>query len=219
MILNDTLPQTSSSGRLFVVSAPSGAGKTSLLKALVEKVPNVEVSISHTTRPPRPNETEGTNYFFKTKAEFEALIKEEAFLEYANVFGYYYGTSRAWVEKNLRAGIDTLLEIDWQGAAQIAKLFPDAISIFILPPSTDILYERLIRRKQDAPPVIEKRLAEAGLEIAHCHTFDYLLVNTVFEDTLADLCAILRADRLKQDRQSLKYQALLGNLLKNEYTI
>jgi len=215
---DEAIATDKSTGQLFVVSAPSGAGKTSLINALIKQMPTIQVSISHTTRPPRPNEVDGNNYFFTTTTNFEALIEANAFLEYAKVFDYYYGTSRAWVENTLQNGIDTLLEIDWQGAEQITALFPNAVSIFILPPSVDILYERLIKRQQDTPPVIDKRLAEAGLEIAHCHTFDYLLVNNVFEDTLADLASIVRSSRLKQARQAQKHKKLLGNLLKNKYT-
>lgn len=202
------------SGILYVVSAPSGAGKTSLVKALSESIPNLCVSISHTTRPKRPDETEGINYYFVSKQNFEALIKANAFLEYAQVFQQdYYGTSAAFVQEKLSKGIDVVLEIDWQGAAQIRNRFQQAVTIFILPPSCEALKERLKHRASDNETVIVQRMAQAKNEMSHYHEFDYLIVNDQFDTALADLKTIVQCHRLRQTYQQKKYAVLIKNLL------
>ncbi len=200
-------------GILFIVSAPSGAGKTSLVKALVAADLSVVVSVSHTTRPPRPGEVDGLNYHFVDAATFHAMVAEGTFLEHAQVFGNYYGTSRHAVEAELAAGHDVVLEIDWQGAAQIRRQLPESISIFILPPSRAVLRERLTGRGQDDPAVIERRLAEAAGEMSHYPEADYLVINDQFATALEDLKAIVRANRLTQLRQQQAQAGLLGKLL------
>src|SRR5579884_3074698 len=164
-------------GTLYIISAPSGGGKTSLVKALTASMPNIIVSVSHTTRPKRPGEEDGVNYHFVDQAQFKKLLAEDLFLEHATVFGNYYGTSRRWVEEKLQAGIDVVLEIDWQGAQQVRKLMPKTVSIFILPPSREVLLERLQARDQDNKAVIAKRMAAASNEISHYHEYDYLVIN------------------------------------------
>lgn len=201
------------SGNLFVVAAPSGAGKTSLVKALVDSMPNLTVSISHTTRSKRPGETEGINYYFVDQAEFQRMIEHKDFLEYATIFENHYGTSKSWVEQTLARGIDVILEIDWQGHQQIKRIFPHAISIFIIPPSLQDLQNRLINRKQDQPEIIKKRLADAHATVSHLHEFDYMVVNDDFDKALHDLQIIVEAGRLLQTRQSAKNVQLIANLL------
>ena len=200
-------------GLLIVVSAPSGAGKTSLVNALVERDPNIVVSISHTTRARRGTERDGVNYHFVDAAVFGAMRDAGAFLEHATVFGNSYGTSREQVERELAAGRDVLLEIDWQGAQQIRRSFPSAVSLFILPPSHAALDERLRRRGQDDAAAIAKRTAEAELEMSHYAEYDYLIVNDRFDDAIADLLAIVRAERLRTGRQTQRRRALLADLL------
>ena len=180
-----------SSGRLLILSAPSGAGKTSLANALVESDPNIEFSISHTTRAPRPGERDGVHYHFVGMAEFERLIADGVFLEHAQVFGNRYGTSRRAIETMLKAGQSVLLDIDWQGARAVKAQMPEAISIFILPPSREALRERLIRRGQDNAEVIERRMREATAEMSHFHEFDHIIINDVFDAALADLRALV----------------------------
>lgn len=201
-------------GNLFVVAAPSGAGKTSLVTALVRsELGHVKVSISHTTRPARPEEQDGIHYHFVTQAEFKQLIAEEAFLEYAVVFGNYYGTTWKAVEQQLQQGYDVILEIDWQGAQQVRAKLPESTSIFIFPPSLAILRERLIKRAQDERSTIERRLAEAQAEIRHYQEFDYLIVNEHFNTALEDLKSIVRAQRLVKARQQVRYSHVLQGLL------
>lgn len=200
-------------GNLFVFAAPSGAGKTSLVTALTDTIANIRPSVSHTTRPKRPGEQEGENYFFVDEERFAHLVKQGAFLEHAQVFDYRYGTSKAWVEDALTAGTDVILEIDWQGAQQIRTVFSDCTTIFILPPSIQALRERLQKRKQDAPAVIEKRIAAAQSEMSHYDEFDYLVINDEFEDGLADLEMIIRTMRLRCTRQARKHAALVADLL------
>lgn len=202
-------------GTLYVIAAPSGAGKTSLVNALVKSIDNIKVSISHTTRSIRPGEQNGVDYYFISKAEFESKVEKGSFLEHAKVYDNYYGTSREWVEQQLRQDIDVILEIDWQGARQVRTLYPASQSIFILPPSLEVLEARLRDRKQDSQQVIERRLALAHHEIVHYQEFDYLVVNQVFEKALADLKAIVCANRLRQARQAQKCAALLSELVKN----
>lgn len=199
-------------GRLYVVAAPSGAGKTSLVNALAKAVPNVQISISHTTRNMRPGEENGVHYFFTSKPEFEALIAEGAFLEYATVFTNYYGTSRTFVEQTLAAGRDVILEIDWQGHAQIKRLFPASIGIFILPPSMEALHERLTSRKQDSAEVIAARLADAREAVSHIGAFEYVVMNDHFNTALAELSAILSAERLRTPEQAVRYAELIKGI-------
>lgn len=201
------------SGILFVISAPSGAGKTSLANALIERMPNVERSISHTTRPKRPGEEEGEHYHFVEKSEFQDMLTRGEFLEHAEIFGNLYGTAHMQISQRLAEGIDLLLTIDWQGARQVCALFPDAVHIFLLPPSVAALQQRLDQRKQDQANVIERRLRGMSEEVSHYDEFQYLVVNDVFEEALGDLQAIVRATRLKQASQSVKYAGLLAELM------
>jgi guanylate kinase len=201
------------SGSLFVVAAASGTGKTSLVKALVESMPGLGVSISHTTRPMRPGELEGVNYHFTAREEFVRMIGEGDFLEHAEVFSNLYGTSKQWVLDQLQQDRDVILEIDWQGAAQIRRLLPESVGIFILPPSLETLQSRLTGRGQDSAEVIAHRLREAQGDIAHYAEFDYLVVNDDFDAALADLQAIVRASRLSYRSQSVRQEALLLRLL------
>ncbi|MBM7038286.1 guanylate kinase [Vibrio ulleungensis] len=204
-----------SKGTLYIVSAPSGAGKSSLISALLETNPtyDMKVSVSHTTRAARPGEVDGQHYHFIEKDNFKALIKENSFLEYAEVFGNFYGTSRIWIEENLERGIDVFLDIDWQGARQIREQMPAAKSIFILPPSNGELERRLNVRGQDSDDVIAKRMSEAKSEMSHYHEYDYVIVNDDFDSALVDLKAVIRAERLKQDKQAAKYSGMLTALL------
>lgn len=207
-----------SQGILFLISAPSGAGKTSLVNALLKVPPapgssKLCVSVSHTTRSKRPGEENGKNYHFISKKMFQVLRAENAFLESAEVFGNLYGTSRAWVEERLEAGWDVILEIDWQGATQVQALLPDAISIFILPPSLQALRERLTGRAQDKPEVIEKRMAEAVNEISHFRQANYIIINEEFEAALADLKAVIRSARLTRKHQIKANSKLLDSLI------
>jgi guanylate kinase len=199
-------------GTLYVVAAPSGTGKTSLTSALVRTLPEIKISISHTTREQRPGEQHGVHYWFVSATEFKEMLAVDAFLENAEVFGNYYGTSRLWVLQQLQSGMDVILEIDWQGAQQVRKLFPHSVSIFILPPSADLLRKRLQTRQQDHADVIEKRLAAAASEVTHYQEFDYLVVNDSFDDALLDMQAIVRANRLKLPKQLLRWQKLLAEL-------
>jgi len=201
-------------GNLFIISAPSGAGKTSLVKALVEADPSIVVSVSHTTRTPRPGEVDGVNYHFVDETAFQQMATEGAFLEHARVFGNHYGTSEASVREQLAAGHDVILEIDWQGAEQTRKQLPDSIGIFILPPSREVLHQRLTGRGQDDEAVIAKRMAEAVSEMSHYPAADYLVINDDFATALADLAAIVRAARLSQAQQSQAQAALLSQLLR-----
>lgn len=198
-----------------VVAAPSGAGKTSLVRALAEIDPLVRLSVSYTTREPRPGESDGEHYHFTNSADFEKLIAADALVEHALVHGNYYGTGRDKVEESLNAGFDVILEIDWQGARQVRKLWPDALTIFVLPPSKEALLQRLTHRGQDSDAVIARRLANAKAEIEHYAEFDYLLVNDDFAHSLADLSAVLRAHRQLCSRQSRAHAGLIQALLKN----
>lgn len=200
-------------GTLYTVSAPSGAGKTSLVNALLEASANIKVSVSHTTRPKRPGEEDGVNYHFVAEAEFVAMIEHGDFLEHARVFKNYYGTSKSWVERTLAQGIDVILEIDWQGAAQVRRLVPHAVSVFILPPSREALFERLQVRGQDDLAVINGRMDEAKSEISHYVESDYLIVNDDFAKALAEFQAIVAAERARLLRQAQKYSTLIASLL------
>ena len=202
-------------GTLYIVSAPSGAGKSSLINALLETNPtyDMKVSVSHTTRGMRPGEENGVHYNFVNVEEFTDLVKQGAFLEHAEVFSNYYGTSRPWIEQQLDKGIDVFLDIDWQGAHQIRKLMPAAKSLFILPPSKEELERRLNTRGQDSEAVIARRMEEARSEISHYNEYNYVIVNDDFDVALIDFKAIIRAERLKQDKQTAKYRNILTALL------
>jgi guanylate kinase len=200
-------------GRLFVIAAPSGAGKTSLVKALLSSDPSLRLSISHTTRKRRPTEAEGREYHFVSVPEFEQLVARGEFLEHARVFDNYYGTSRGFVEEQLRQGNDVLLEIDWQGAQQVRRAMPQCVTIFILPPSRAALAERLARRATDSPDIIARRLADAAADMSHYREFDYVIVNDNFERALEDLKRIVagKGDDLRGSRPKLA--ALVKGLL------
>ncbi|MCR9185473.1 MAG: guanylate kinase [Halieaceae bacterium] len=200
-------------GTLYTVSAPSGAGKTSLVNALLARSPALQVSVSHTTRAQRPGEQDGVNYHFVDEATFLGMLEEAEFLEHARVFGNLYGTSQGWVETQLAAGTDVILEIDWQGAAQVKRLLPNTCGIFILPPSREALEQRLTGRGQDDPAVIASRLAEAVEEMSHYVQSDYLVVNNDFETALAELEAIVLSHRLQTPRQQQALSELLQGLL------
>lgn len=202
-------------GTLYIVSAPSGAGKSSLIQALLKTQPlyDTQVSISHTTRAKRPSENHAEHYYFVSHDEFRQMIEEDAFLEYAEVFGNYYGTSRKAIEQILSTGVDVFLDIDWQGAQQIRKKMPQSRSIFILPPSKDELDRRLRGRGQDSDEVIAKRMAQAVAEMTHYAEYDYLIVNDDFDLALSDLKTIIRAERLRLGRQKMRHDALITKLL------
>ncbi len=200
-------------GTLYTISAPSGAGKTSLVAALLEKRANLQVSISHTTRPMRPGETDSVNYHFVSKEQFQAMLAQQAFLEHAEVFDNNYGTSAQWVDDTLASGCDVILEIDWQGAAQIHRQLPDTVSIFVLPPSKGTLLERLTQRGQDGPEVIAQRIAEAQAEMSHFAAADYLIINDVFATALEELALIISSGKLLLKKQQCQHQALIKELL------
>ena len=200
-------------GNLYIVSAPSGAGKTSLVKALLEAEPRVRVSVSHTTRAMRPGEVDGVNYHFVTREQFTAMLEQDAFLEHAQVFDNFYGTSQHWVEQTLAEGYDLILEIDWQGAQQVRRLLPQAKSIFILPPTQEALRHRLTNRGQDSGEIIERRMRDAVSEMSHYVEFDYLVINDDFGHALEDLKAIFRANQLLQTPQQMRHGGLLSELL------
>ena len=201
-------------GQLYVISAPSGAGKTSLVKALLESTPNLEVSVSHTTRDIRPGETDGINYHFVDQSEFESIRDANGFFEWAQVFGNFYGTSSQAVQERLADGIDVILEIDWQGARQVKALVNTAISIFVLPPSTAALRRRLTDRGQDDDKIIEGRMQAARDEIAHYSETDFIVLNDDFETALHDLQSIVRAHRLSQEIQSRELTGVIADLLR-----
>ncbi|WP_428243951.1 guanylate kinase [Gynuella sp.] len=213
--MTDTIPETLTPGTLYIVAAPSGAGKSSLVNALIKRLPFVYLSISHTTRNMRPGEEEGEHYHFVDKNTFLDMVTQGDFLEHAEVFGNYYGTSQAYVEKQMAQGHDVILEIDWQGGQQIRKKIPGCRSIYILPPSKEALLERLEKRSQDSDEVISRRMQEAVSEMSHYGEFDYLVINDDFYKALDDMCAIFVAERMKVDQQSIRNQELLTNLLGN----
>lgn len=202
-----------SSGTVFIVAAPSGGGKTSLVKDLTSSLADIEVSISHTTRACRPGEKDGEAYYFVTEQQFIDMVNEGAFVEHARVFNHFYGTSFAQINARLHAGIDVVLDIDWQGAAQIRRLYPNAVSIFIVPPSLDVLRQRLQDRRQDNDDVISRRMQQAQDEMGHFSEFDYLIVNDSFTQASRELQAIVTTNRLSVARQSTKVGKLLSLLL------
>lgn len=201
------------SGMLYIVSAPSGAGKTSLVKALIEQLDGIEVSVSHTTRAMRPGEVDGTHYHFVTEQKFLEKVGQGEFLEHAQVFDNFYGTSRLTVEERLAQGFDVILEIDWQGAAQVRKQMPESLSIFILPPSREELDRRLRGRGQDSEEIIARRMQDAVNEMSHYPEFDYLVINDDFEQALAELKAIVIGNRMRLDRQEKRHEQLLSDLV------
>ena len=200
-------------GTLYTVSAPSGAGKTSLVNALLARSRDLQVSISHTTRPVRSGEQDGVNYHFVSEETFLAMLERGEFLEHARVFGNLYGTSQIWVEQQLAAGIDVILEIDWQGAHQVRRLLPDTRSIFILPPSRHALEQRLNSRGQDDAAIIAARMAKAVEEMSHYVEGDFLVINNEFDEALHELEAIITCHRLRTCRQRAAQSALLQDLL------
>ena len=201
-------------GNLFILSAPSGAGKSSLIGALLNKHSDMKVSVSHTTRSPRPGEENGVHYHFVSVDEFKALIEKNDFFEWAQVFDNFYGTSKQAIESQLAAGIDVFLDIDWQGAQQIRKLVDDVETIFILPPSKEELESRLNNRGQDSAEVIAGRMAKAQSETSHYNEYDYVVVNDDFDTALTEIETIVMAKRLSLKSQTVRHQALLENLLK-----
>ena len=202
------------SGCLFVLAAPSGGGKTSLVKALLEREHGMRLSVSYTTRPPRPGEKDGVDYHFVDEATFTALKDKGEFLEHAYVHGNWYATSATWLAHEVQAGHDVLLEIDWQGARQVRELIPGSVLIFILPPSLQSLEDRLNKRGQDAPEVIARRMEAAREEMRHCGEFDYVIMNQDFARAVDDLSVIVRAARLAASRQRVRHAALIADLLK-----
>lgn len=207
--------ELSRKGLLFCIVAPSGAGKTTLVRALINQLPGLQVSVSTTTRPMRPDDIEGVDYHFVTKEAFNALIKKGEFLEFAEVFGHYYGTSEQSVSEALSEGVDVILEIDWQGARNIKQHFPDAVSIFILPPSLSVLKERLIGRAQDEPEVIERRFQQARSDLSHHEEQDFLVINEDIEDALCELRYIICASRLRTSIVRANSKDLLVELDQN----
>jgi guanylate kinase len=200
-------------GTLYIVSAPSGAGKTSLVKALMDNMAQVRVSVSHTTRSMRPGEVDGVNYHFTSREAFVEMLSQGDFLEHAEVFGNLYGTSHSWVKQTLAKGYDLILEIDWQGAQQVRKLVPEAQSIFILPPSHTDLRQRLHNRGQDTDDVIETRMQQAITEMSHYVEYDYIVINDNFTTALWDLVSIFRSNQLRLSTQQKRHTQLLCDLL------
>lgn len=200
-------------GVLFVVSAPSGAGKTSLLRTLIPTDPRLRLSVSHTTRPPRPGERDGEHYHFVDRARFEAMVAAGQFLEHARVFDNLYGTAEQSVRDVLGADFDVVLEIDWQGARQVRARFPEAVSVFIVPPSVEALRQRLGGRGQDSDEIIERRMRDARSELSHLGEYDYLVVNDAFDQALEDLRAIVAAERLSRPRQERRLASALEAML------
>ena len=203
-------------GTLFIVSAPSGAGKTSLVKALLERVPDVVVSVSHTTREPRPGEQDGVDYHFVSKPDFETMVTAGEFLEHARVFDNFYGTSRLAVAEQLEAGRDVILEIDWQGARQVRQAAPRALGVFVLPPTRETLRERLLGRGQDSEKVIERRMGDALSEMSHYGEYDFLVFNDDFEQAVVELQALFIAQRLRREAQEQRHAAALRALLEQK---
>lgn len=203
---------TKTAGCLFVICAPSGTGKTSLVRALLQSNLNLSLSISHTTRPPRSEEMNCRDYHFVSRDIFQQMLVNGEFLESAEVYGNLYGTSKRWINEAIASGQDILLEIDCQGARQIQRIFPQSVRIFILPPSADTLAIRLKTRAQDDPEIIQKRLAAAREEIRHIAEFDYIVINNQLDEALNDLICIIKAEHLKKEHQVIKHHALIAQL-------
>ena len=214
LFIVDFKEESLSKGTLFIISAPSGAGKTSLVKRLVSESDDIMVSVSHTTRKMREGEQNGVDYHFVDREQFVSMIEHSAFLEHAKVFDNYYGTSQQHVERELLNGKDVILEIDWQGARQVRRLIEDSLSIFILPPSSDALRERLEARGQDNDEVIDRRMQDAVNEMSHYAEFDFLVVNDDFERALQELKCVVNSNRLRQLRQERSLEKLLIDLMK-----
>ena len=204
------------SGTLFIIAAPSGAGKTSLVKAISEQIDNANVSISHTTRKPRHDEKDGQAYHFIDETEFKALVSQNKFLEYAKVFDNYYGTSRDWVEQQLAENKNIILEIDWQGAKQVKSQLRNSVGIFILPPDYPTLRERLVGRQNDAQDIIDRRMSAAREEMSHYNEFDYIVINDDFERAVAELKAIITATNLGSCRQSKFYDGFVSEIINQD---
>jgi guanylate kinase len=200
------------SGNVFIVAAPSGAGKTSLVKELIARDPDVSESISYTTRAPRPGEQDNRDYHFVDRETFEKMSSNGEFLESAEVHGNLYGTGKEWTRSQNATGRDIVLEIDWQGAQQVRKLLPDAVGIFVVPPSVDVLRARLTERAQDSTTVIDRRVAAARSELSHVHEFDYVIINDDFDDAVQDLISIVRSTRLRVAAQSSRNESLINSL-------
>ena len=200
------------SGNLFIISAPSGAGKTSLVQALLGTNPHIDLSVSYTTRDPRPGEQDGKDYHFVSRETFLAMAKRGEFMESAEVYGNLYGTSQTWISREIAKGRDILLEIDWQGAAQVRRLFPDCISIFILPPSRKTLEQRLKGRGKDNAEVIARRMAAVREDVAHVAEFDYVIINNNLNEALRELDAVVLAAKLTYTKQSTRHQDLINQL-------
>ena len=202
-------------GTLYIISAASGAGKTTLVNAVLQQVDDLEVSVSHTTRAPREGEVDGVNYHFVDKDRFEEMVEASEFIEYATVFGNMYGTSRQHIQEQLLKGKDVILEIDWQGARQIRQLMPDCRSVFIVPPSTEALRQRLTSRGTDDEDIIARRMQEAISEMSHYVEFDYLVINDDFDEARENLAAIIRGNRMLHAHQQQKHADLLARLLRS----
>ncbi|HLF66028.1 MAG TPA: guanylate kinase [Gammaproteobacteria bacterium] len=204
-----------SPGQLYIISAPSGAGKSSLITALLQRIDNLVMSISYTTRAARALEKHGVDYFFIDETEFNALQNKQLFLEHAKVFGHQYGTSKVWVEETIKSGKDIILELDWQGHRSMKAIYPQAIGVFILPPSRETLLQRLTGRGQDSEAVIAHRMQQASQEISHYHEYEYLIVNHDFATAVQELSAVVQAARLRLTMQELEQSELINSLLPN----
>ena len=204
---------TQAPGTLFIVSAPSGAGKTSLVKALIDSTDGIKVSVSHTTRASRPGEVDGADYHFVEKGEFEAKLAAGDFLEHAQVFDNFYGTSKSAVLEQLASGVDVILEIDWQGARQVREALPDHVGIFIAPPSRDALEQRLRGRGQDSEEIIARRMRDAESEMSHYDEYDFLVINDDFDVALVELRTLFLAQRLRRDHQAIRHAGLISDIL------
>ena len=200
------------SGTLFIVSSPSGGGKTSLVKSLLQAEPDVRLSISHTTRPPRAGEADGRDYHFVPLETFQRMLEAGEFLESAEIYGNRYGTSQKWIEGERAAGRDVLLEIDWQGAQQVRRLMPGTVSVFVLPPSLEVLEARLKGRGQDSAEVVARRMTAAREEMSHAAEYDYVIINEDFSRAALDLRSIVRAERLKTTSQLARHSSLLNRM-------
>lgn len=208
-----TASKSATTGTLYIYAAPSGAGKSSLVNALIESVPAIEVSVSHTTRPPRQGEEDGVHYHFVSRENFESMVAEGAFLEHARVFDNFYGTAKSSIQQRLDEGTDVILEIDWQGARQVRKQFPQSVSVFILPPNRQALEDRLRARGQDSEEIIARRMGDAISEMSHYAEFDYLVINDDFDTARSELAAIVTSYRLRLPIQQQRHREEIALLL------